>query len=133
MEITPAFVAEKICAEMYHPEEFVNMEIEILRTLSWRLNGPTPQEFVQQFVRLLPPSTDCEVLKKLVKEANQRAETAMENYDTAMEPYSIIALTALLLSIRRNAESIESFRSIDVDAWMSTVSHIMNDASVPFK
>jgi hypothetical protein len=124
MEISPAFAAEKICAEMYHPEEFVNMEIEILRTLSWRLNGPTPQEFIRQLVRLLPPSTDDEVLEKLVKEADQRAETAMTDYDTVMEPYSIIALTALLLSIRRNAESIESLRSIDVDAWMSTVSNI---------
>jgi hypothetical protein len=96
MEISPAFVAEKICAEMYHPYGFVDMEIEILRTLSWRLNGHTPQDFIRQLVRLLPPSTDDEVLEKLVKEADQRAETAMTDYDTALEPYSIIALTALL-------------------------------------
>lgn len=131
MKIVPAFVAETICEGMYYPEEFVDMEIEILRTLGWRLNGPTPQDFIPHFVSLLPSSTDDAVVEMLVKEANQTADLAMRDYDTAIGSYSLIALTSILMSFSRNVGSVEGFGSIDVNGWMDIISRVMNDESMP--
>jgi hypothetical protein len=39
MGVTPNFVAESLCDGMYHPEEIINMEVEVLRSLDWWLNG----------------------------------------------------------------------------------------------
>ncbi|KAL3775434.1 hypothetical protein HJC23_010138 [Cyclotella cryptica] len=58
MKISPDFVAETLCEQMYHPEEVIEMEIEVLRTLQWKLNGPTPQDFIQCFIELLSSSDD---------------------------------------------------------------------------
>jgi hypothetical protein len=58
----------------------------------------------------------------LVKEANQTADIAMRDYDTAMGSYSLIALTTILMSISRNGGSVEGFGSIDVNGWMNIIS-----------
>jgi hypothetical protein len=128
MTIAPAFVADTMCQGMYYPEEFVNMEIEILRTLSWRLNGPTPLDFIQHFICLLPLATDNAVVKMVVKDANKMVEFVMTDYNTVMESYWSIALASIQLSIAQNMESVRSFGLIDVQAWMSTISHAMTDA-----
>jgi len=39
----------------YRVEDFVRAEADLIRALAWRLNGPTPTEFVRRFVSLLPP------------------------------------------------------------------------------
>jgi hypothetical protein len=122
MNITPTFAAETMCDGMYFPEEFVNLEIEILRALSWRLNGPTPQDFIQHFIELMPASADENAVNMLVKVANGNAEIAMTDYDVAMESYSCIALASIAAALRTVGPMFESRE------WMNRVAFVMSDA-----
>lgn len=117
-----------MCEGMYYPEELVNLEIEVLRALSWRLNGPTPQDFIQQFVQLMPPSADKNVVKKLVEQANRNVELAMNDYDLAIESYSTIALASIAAAIRTVGSEMGPG---DVNDWMDSITFVMSGASVP--
>ena len=80
MDVTPNFVAESLCDGMYHPEEIINMEVEVLRSLDWWLNGPTPLDFIQHFMELLPSSADERVANIFAGKASMEAEMAMLDY-----------------------------------------------------
>jgi hypothetical protein len=120
MEVTPAFVAETMCDNRYHPKELIDMEVEILGTLSWRLNGPTPQDFIQHFVELLPPCTNEKVVNMISKEACKNAEMAMMNYSMAMKPYSCIALASITATVQNQGPQM-GCDFITVNQWMSAV------------
>jgi hypothetical protein len=51
------FVAKVMCNDMYTSDELDVMEMEVLQALSWRLNGPSPHEFIDAIVGLLPVSS----------------------------------------------------------------------------
>jgi hypothetical protein len=95
MGVTPNFVAETLCDGMYHPEEIINMEVEVLRSLGWRLNGPTPLDFVQYFMKLLPSSADERFADLFAEEASKEAEMAMLDYSMAIGAFSGVALVSI--------------------------------------
>ena len=84
-----------MCEGIYWPTELVEMEVEILRTLGWRLNGPTPYDFIHHFFELLPPSADKQAVKMLTERAVRNSEDAMTEYSVALEPSSHIAVASI--------------------------------------
>ena len=132
MKITPNFVAETMCDDMYHPEELIDMEVEILRTLGWRLNGPAPQDFIQHFVELFPHCTDDKVVDMITKEASKNAERAMMDYSMATEPYSCIALASIAATVRNLGSQMGCDLST-VNQWMGTIGFVMGKTSVPIE
>jgi len=54
MQVDSDFVSETICQKMYCEEEITKMEGDILKALGWRLNGPSPHEFIGGLIELLP-------------------------------------------------------------------------------
>ena len=50
------FVSEVVCHGLYTSDEIDVMEMEILHALSWKLNGPSPHEFIDALLGLLPAS-----------------------------------------------------------------------------
>ena len=113
-------MAETLCDDMYHPEEIIDMEVEILRTLDWRLNGPAPQDFIQHFLELLPPCTDDKIVDMITKGACKNAERAMMDYSMAMEPYSCIALASIAATVRNQGSQMGCDLST-VNQWIDTV------------
>jgi hypothetical protein len=113
---------------MYGPEEFIDMEIEILRTLGWRLNGPTPRDFIQYYIELFPPSTDETTMKFFVEEVTKNAEVAMLDYAMALKVPSRIALiSAASLSLRSVSADVRS--QLDTTGWMHCIGSVMKAAS----
>ena len=126
MEVQPAFVAEQICSGMYCPEEFVEMEVEILRALGWRLNGPTPSDFINHFFELLPPSADKQAVKMLADKAVKNSEDVMVEYSVALEPYSCIAIASIeALAVTDTT----NYGQLDFYSWRSLLTHVMNHLS----
>ncbi|KAL7476197.1 hypothetical protein ACHAW6_002075 [Cyclotella cf. meneghiniana] len=126
MKISPDFVAETLCEQMYHPEEVIEMEVEVLRTLQWKLNGPIPQDFIQCFMELLPSSND-ETAHKFFLAAVKRSEIAMLDYVLALEPPSNIAL-ASVTSLISNLDTKTQYQ-LNVTAWMRCIGFVTGASS----
>jgi hypothetical protein len=40
------FVSNVVCGNMYDASELIAMELRVLQALGWKLNGPTPHDFI---------------------------------------------------------------------------------------
>ena len=128
MKIQLTFVSERICGDMYHPEDLEIMETEILHTLGWRLNGPTPCDFIHHFVELLPLSADKEANNMLVRRAVQNSELAMLDYSLALGSYSVIALAAIsALSIKKDDVPDAIYEELNISRWTTLLAYLMHN------
>eukprot|EP00804_Cyclotella_cryptica_P005512 CCRYP_003039-RA/>CCRYP_003039-RA protein AED:0.09 eAED:-0.01 QI:0/1/0/1/1/1/2/0/310 len=110
------FINEYLCKGMYHLHEITQMEIEILRTLSWRLNGPTAIDFIQCFMELLPSTIEPAVAMSLTEISKANAENAMLNYMSVLQAPSIIALASIASSLE--LLSLPLSYLVDIRSWM---------------
>lgn len=83
------------------------MEGIILKTLSWRLNPPTPQCFINALYGLLP-STSTPVKRAICQRATFFAELSLFDYCFVTQPRSAIALAALLNAMEGMDETVVS-------------------------
>jgi hypothetical protein len=122
LEVKTTFVAEYICGGMYDPEELVQMGLEILRTLEWRLNGPTPCDFIRYFVEILPTVVDRQATKILLADkAIKISEDFMADYSVALRPYSCIALACIEALDMKDA-SCQFYEQQDI-----TLAYVLNN------
>lgn len=128
MEVNPQFVAETMCEDMYHPEEIVGMEIEILRTLSWFLNGPTPKDFLEHFMELLPADSNDEVASNLRELACKKLEMSMLDYHLALELPSSLALVSIASLLQDMGD--EERNQLGAASWMSRIGFVMGVSGV---
>ena len=117
-------VSANICDGMYEREEIEVMELEILHSLSWRLNGPTAHEFIHAMVGLLPNNTGTTAITTLVNLANDHIEAAILDYEMALQPSSRLAYVALLASLQRS-DVIDAFGPIDLLSWSTNIDNNM--------
>lgn len=127
MEVKPYFVAETMCEGMYISEEIIGMELEILRTLGWLLNGPTSKDFIEHFMELLPIDADDTVASSLYEAAIKKTEVSLLDYQLALECPSSLAL-ASIASLLRDMSSEES-NAICASSWMGRIGFVMGAAS----
>ena len=123
IEASPKFVAERICEGMYSHDEIIKMEIDILRTLGWYLNGPTSHDIIEHFMDLLPPDADKEAASNLQQTAMKRAEKNLHDYSLALEPPSSLALASLTSIV--STWDPNALCDLKYSAWMSKVGFIM--------
>jgi hypothetical protein len=128
VHVSTTFVSEKMCNGMYDSDEFNPMELEILKALSWRLNGPIPQDFIQYFAQLLPVSTDESVVEMLVDEATKNSEVALSNYAMALRAPSFIAFVAITTAIR--SLDLDSLPHLDILGWWNLIGSVVHGNSV---
>jgi lipoyl(octanoyl) transferase len=83
------------------------MEVIILKTLSWRLNPPTPQCFVNALYGLLPTAS-TPVTRAICQRATFFAELSLFDYCFVTQPRSAIALAALLNAMEGMDETVVS-------------------------
>ena len=133
MQVDSPFVSETICQGMYSPTEIVHMEQVVLEALEWRLNGPSPQEFIDALLQLLPLSTTTSTSStsnnssssrgnsnKTESSSNQQqvlladrlkslacthVESSMLDPTMALQPPSRIAYAALLVAMSKLSSS----------------------------
>lgn len=127
MEVDPNFVAESMCQDMYLAEEIIAMEIEILRTLGWHLNGPTAIDFIQSFMKLLPTGHDEEAASSFFDAATKKVEASLLDYSLALELPSSLALASVASLI--NALDFEVHQALCASAWMARVGFVMGALS----
>ena len=123
-------VADVMCQNMYTSDELDVMEMEVLQALSWRLNGPSPHEFIDAIVGLLPASSveggaDYALsLRLLLKYSKLHVEAAVIEYDLAIHLSSNLAYAAIL-TLLSNRSVLDGFHSTDLINWMSNITSIM--------
>ena len=92
------FVSSAVCKNTYSSEEITYMEIQVLRSLSWKLNGPTPHDFIDYFVDIIP---HLEVNQKETINHLSKAlvEISISEYDVAIQHPSEVAFVAISCSL----------------------------------
>lgn len=86
----------------YTESEIVEMEQVILKSLAWRMNGPTTHAFLNHIMALLPSSAygyDESTAMSLLDISKFQAEIAVTDYDLSLQKPSTVALAAILNSI----------------------------------
>lgn len=124
MQVDSDFVSDTICQKLYCEEEIIKMEKEILSALQWRLNGPSPHEFIGGLVELLPShdGLNSEVVEQLKTMSHVQVEAAMLDYSMALQSPSSIAYVALLTAMQNL--STGAFHPLDRLSWMQNIAMV---------
>jgi hypothetical protein len=86
---------------LFSEKDIIAMEDRIIKALDWHLHPPTPVCFLQQFLRLLPPSV-CPLTRYMIAEITQFiSEISVCLYRFVKYPPSIIAYAGMLISMDR--------------------------------
>jgi len=101
------------------PDNIIACEKIMLTTLRWRMNGPTPHQYINYILKLLPSSTtssstDQELVNKLCKSSHSWIETAIKDYACIPLRSSTVALSALLNSLEDISQGADHCLSSEV-------------------
>jgi len=84
-------------------DDIIACEKNILKGLQWRMNGPTPHQFVHHMLQLLPDedkdTSRSVVASKVYTDSQSEIEIAVEDYACVSLRSSTIAVAALLNSL----------------------------------
>ncbi|KAL3772359.1 hypothetical protein ACHAW5_010361 [Stephanodiscus triporus] len=128
MQIDSHFVSDVICRDQYDEVEINATEMEVLRALSWRLNGPSPHEFVNGLIALMPPSPDGTMTTSLAAASRVHVEAALLDNGCVGKPASSLAQAAILAAVRES-NVVDALHPIDVLTWMSGISLVTSATS----
>jgi len=94
----------KVDQQNYEEKDMVDMEMDVLSTLGWRVNGPTPYSFCIHFSSLISstilPRLDRKVL---LKNCLSLTEDAVCTYNVGTKHPSSVGLACLLLALENEA------------------------------
>ena len=105
---TLEFISSVISRDQYSQEEISSMEMEILRALDWRLSAPTPHDFIDMFLQVIP---GIEAIHEafLGQFSKTIAEVTIADYHFGLQSSSTIAVGAICCGL----EYLEQIFSID--------------------
>jgi hypothetical protein len=78
------FASKIICNGIYSVQELSAMEMHVLQGLEWRLNGPSPIDFVHAFVQMLPPQ-EKKGLDAMIRVSEALVEAAIMDYSLMLQ------------------------------------------------
>jgi len=110
-------VISSLTGGLVTPDNIIACEKIILTTLRWRMNGPTPHQFINYLLKLLPSSstsTDQELVNKLCESSHSWIETAIKDYACIPLRSSTVALSALLNSLEDISQGADHCLSSEV-------------------
>ena len=84
---------------VYSVNDIVACEKAILTSLRWKVNGPTPVQFINYFLQLLPAAEDSSVVSKLFATSCSEVELATLDYACIPLRSSTVATAAILNSL----------------------------------
>jgi len=122
-----ASLLSEISAGCYTTQEILDMESNILNTLSWKVNGVTSQEYVSLMLGLLDPTKfdyDMDIVGSLLDVSKYQCELSTLDYDLSTQyDCSTIALASILNSMEVLEENVLS--STVCDDFLSNVCDIL--------
>jgi len=119
MSVSSHFISKLLCHGLYSANEILQIELEILSGLTWKLNGPTATDFVHAFLQLMPHQKEAEVMESLIELAEAQVEIAMMDYALAFQEPSSIAYSSVLVAMDSMGCS-----DVDMSVWMQSISMI---------
>jgi hypothetical protein len=125
--VEPDFVSDVLCNHMYNAKDINNMEMEILQALEWRVNGPTPHDFIDSFLEIAPlikaPHRDF-----LTRVSKFIVELAVVRYPIALHQPSEIAFASICCALQTlEAVTFTSIDSVSVLHYLQMVSGLSFD------
>ena len=100
LNVESEFVSKAICKNTYNAQEINAMEIEVLRSLGWRLNGPSANDFIDYFFEEMPYFDGGGVQKEMaVQFAKALVEQSVMEYTVALRLPSQIAFAAICCAV----------------------------------
>jgi hypothetical protein len=125
--VEPDFVSNVMCNEMYDAEQINKMELAILQALEWRVNGPTPHDFIDGFLAIVPwikaPHLDF-----LTRVSKAIAELAVSRYSVALHQPSAIAFVSIYCALQTlEAATFTSIDSVSIVNYLQIVSGLSFD------
>jgi len=126
------FVANEICHSLYTSDEIDVMEMEVMQALTWKLNGPSPHEFIDALLGLLPasPEDDSSVNNAsssllLSKHSKKQVEAAVLDYDLALQSSLSLAYAAILTSLQTSSVLLDHFSPMTLINWTLNINSVM--------
>lgn len=112
------FVSNVLCKDIYDADDITKMEMIILQDLQWRLNGPTPHDFIDGFLDVIPLSETMhrDFLNHFSKAL---VELAVTRYSVALQDPSEIAF-ASVCCVLQYLEAISMIDSSSVLNYLRT-------------
>lgn len=90
----------------FDEQEVLQMETNLLFMLDWRLNPPTPNCFLHQYLELLPKDTHSSTLAKIEQYSLEAIEAAVStDYFAALVGSSMLAYAAMLVAFEKLDQS----------------------------
>lgn len=119
------FVSNVVCRNMYDAQELIDMEIEILRVLSFKLSGPTAHDFIDYFLE----ATQClEGVQQafVVQFSKALVDLAATKYKLAIQLPSELALAAICCALE-----YAGLTSVNSLSFLQTISGLrLNDTKL---
>ena len=83
------FVSEIVATGAYDEEEMSCMEMEVFQALDWKwkLNGPSPDDFIEYFFELLPDAHEAPFLEFVRSFSKSLVQLAVTRYDVVVQHY----------------------------------------------
>jgi|EP00970_Alexandrium_tamarense_P014249 hypothetical protein len=130
MIVESEFVSDILCQSMYCTQELSEMEMEVLRALDWRLNGPSPHDFFHRFLEFLPSKHE-NVVEAVRQLCETEAELAMLDYSMAVRAApSTIAFTSMLCSLQSYGAISSSEKARFLDTIEVVTGMTVNDVGI---
>mmetsp|Transcript_11999 Transcript_11999/g.18403 ORF Transcript_11999/g.18403 Transcript_11999/m.18403 type:complete len:305 (+) Transcript_11999:215-1129(+) len=95
--VMDASLVSSLSRGVHSEEEIVALEYEMLVALHWRVNGPTPLQFVNYLLELLP--TSCRYKASLYEHSHFQTELSIGDCTLIPIRRSVIAVAAILNSL----------------------------------
>ena len=100
--IGPKYIPLESLSELsegeFDVQNFIDMEMCILKALDWRVQPPTTRAFIELFLAFLP-SNKVAMKQALSRRATFYSELSLFDYNCALETQSLLALSSILNAI----------------------------------
>jgi len=101
----PKLIDISLLAELsrgsYTEQDFKQMEVDLLSSLSWRLNGPTAVTFLEHYIVLLPLEMHHIPIDAVLEGSRYQIELSLNDYALVGIPPSKVAVAAIVQSIKK--------------------------------
>lgn len=118
-EVLDPKAVSTLSGRFFTEQQIVDMEVEIVMTVQWRLNPPTPMSFVHCFLSTIPDLTDIE-RQTILQLTKHQVEMMVKEFQFVYSDASSIALAALSTSM----EAV--IRDFHPEESLQTISKIYN-------
>jgi hypothetical protein len=108
------FVSNVVCGKMYDANEIIAMELHVLQALGWKLNGPTPHDFIDYYLKLVPSIEEIH-RDFLIRFSKGLAELALMKYTLALQRPSEVAFASVFCALQyTDCDATESLSIIQM-------------------